>query len=174
MKTVYTWKVFWKDIRQVDWNYDGVSVTEIQPDDVRSKCKEFPELIEMPDDPNPYSQSFILHWDVYEISEENIKQIGQHAEYHFGCADADAVFSIGEVRPTRYGPEWCFTLYASSDEAFLSGLSKNLELARKRECNNIFCIHQPEFTHLYDSLEWLKERNHDISLVLHERYLHQE
>lgn len=174
MQPIYTWKVFWKGAQNADWTYEGISMSEIQPEDVKTKIKEFSKLIEMPDNLNPYSHSIIRHWDVYETTDDNIKEIGKHSSYHFGNSDTEAVFSIGGIEPSSYGPEWCFTLYATSDDAFLSGLSKNLELAREQETNILMCIHQPEFTHLYDSIEWLKERNHDISLVLHERYFIEE
>ena len=138
------------------------------------RFKEFPVLIAMPDNPNPYSSSIIKHWDVYETSEDNIREIGKDATFHFGNTGSFAVFSIGAIQPSAYGPEWCFTLYATDETAFKSGLSKNIELSRENECNVMMCLHQPEFTHLYDSIACLKERNHDISLVLHERYLHKE
>lgn len=174
MKPIYTWKVFWKDGRGVDWKFDGLPMSEIQPKDVRSMVKKFPELIEMPNEPNPYSQSIIRHWDVYEASDDNMKEIGRQASFHFGASESDAVFSIGGIEPSRYGPEWCYTLYATSDDAYLSGLSKNIELARAQGTDLLMCIHQPEYSHLYNSVDWLNERNHDLSLVLHERYLHQE
>ena len=175
MKQIYKWKVFWKGpLSEVGWRYDKIPVTEIQPKEVKDKLKEFPKLIEMPADPNPYSTSIIKHWDVYETTDENIQEIGQKGFYHFGNSDTDAVFSISGIQPSGYGPEWCFTLYATSEDAFKSGMSKNVELAIENGCDVMMCLHQPEFTHLYNSIDWLKERNHDISLVLHERYLHQE
>lgn len=174
MNQIYTWKVFWKDIREVDWSFDEIPISEIQPKEVKGKIKEFPELIAMPDNPNPYSHTILRHWDAFETTDDNIKKIGQKGTYYFGSSNSEAVFSIGGIEPSSYGPEWCFTLYATNDEAFLSGMSKNLELAREQGSGNLMCIHQPEFTHLYDSIDWLKEQNHDISLVLHERYFTHE
>ena len=174
MKPIYSWSVFWKDIHQVDWEYIDNPMTEIEPDEVKDKLKEFPNLISMPDDPNPYSQSIIRYWDVYEVSDENLKEIGQHAKYHFGIVDGEAAFSIGGIEPSSYGPEWCFTLCATSSDAFLKGMYMNYKLARENGSNNLMCIHQPEYYHLYDSIEWLHERNHELNLILHERYLHQE
>ncbi|MHA1421639.1 MAG: GNAT family N-acetyltransferase [Candidatus Thorarchaeota archaeon] len=174
MNQVYTWKVFWKDIRAVKWKLNGILIDEIQPKDAKRRIKEWPDLIAMPDNPNPYSHSILRHWNLYETTDENIDHIGKNGSFYFGHSDTDAAFSVGGIEHASYEPEWCFTLYATSEHTFLSGLSKNLQLAQEQGCGNMMCIHQPEFTHLYDSVDWLKERNHDISLVLHERYLHQE
>ncbi|TFG28787.1 GNAT family N-acetyltransferase [Candidatus Thorarchaeota archaeon] len=170
MNQIHTWKVFWKDVREVEWRFDGIQISEIQPNEVKGKLKEFPELIAMPDNPNPFSHSILRHWDLYETTDENIEDLAKHSSYHFGQSDIGVVFSIGGIESSSYVPEWCFTLYATNEDAFLSGLSKNLELAREQGSNLLMCIHQPEFTHMYDSVDWLKERNHDISLTLHERY----
>ncbi|MGY5873667.1 MAG: GNAT family N-acetyltransferase [Candidatus Thorarchaeota archaeon] len=168
---VYTWQVFWKDIRTAKWKFDKIPMKEIQAKELKSNIKEYPELFAMPDNPNPYSQSILRHWDVFETTDQNIIDIGEHASFHFGNAGTEAVLSIAGKEPSRYGPEWCFTLYATSKETFLSGLSKNLEVAQEQGINSLMCIHQPQFTQLYESIDWLKERNHEISLVLHERYL---
>jgi len=174
MKPIHSWIVFWKDIRQVDQEYNEKPMIEIEPDEVKSRLVEFPDLVSMPDDPNPYSQSIIRHWDVYETTLDNLKEIGRQANYHFGIIDGQAVLSIGGIEPSSYGPEWCFTLYATSDEAFLNGIYMNYKLARENGSSNLMCIHQPNYYHLYDSIDWLHERNHELHLILHERYLHQE
>jgi hypothetical protein len=174
MTPIYGWNVFWKDIRQVDWQYNKIPIKEIQPSEVKLVLKAQPELIAMPDYPNPYSHSLIIHWDVFEVSDEIIAKIGSYGTFYYGANDEGAIFSIGSQEPSSYGPEWCFTLYATSEEAFMSGLAKNIEHAQSREINSIMCIHGPDFIPLYDKMEWLQERNHELPLILHELYFKKE
>jgi len=69
------------------------------------------------------------------------------------------------------GSQWVFTLYATNPEAFLSGLSKNIEIAQDIGIQNIMCIHPSEFTTDYSSIKWLRQRDHELRLVLHEKIL---
>ncbi len=170
---IIKYKVFWKGpTAGVDWNFDKIKLGQVDAKEIPKVLKQFRELLA--DEPNPYSKSILFHWDVYEVSEMSLEKIETHAKFQFGSKGNDAVLTIGGEQPSSHGPEWCFTVYATSEDAFLSGISKNLTLAQENGIDVVLCIHQPEFTHLYNSIGWLKELNHEISLVLYERYLKSE
>ena len=170
LEQIIKYKVFWKGpISEVNWNFDKIELEPVKAKDIMKTLSPIKNLLQ--EEPNPYSRSIIYHWDVFEVSDINLVEIEKQARFHFGSNDSDAVLTIGGENPTSHGPEWCFTIYATSDVSFKSGLSKNLEIAKEKGINSIFCIHQPKYSQVYDSIEWLKERNHELSLILHERYL---
>jgi len=173
LEQIINYKVFWKGpTAGVDWVFDKIKLNQIGLQDVKKSLRQFSGLLQ--EETNPYSKSIIYIWDVYEVSDANLQEIEKHAAFQFGSNGDDAVLTIGGEHLSSDGPEWCFTVYATSEDAFLSGISKNLALAQERSINHVMCVHQPEFEHLYNTVEWLKERNHGISLVLHEMYLKSE
>ncbi len=164
MKQMLLFQVFWKGYRRkVTWRNKSIKVEQIEPEDVPQFIEKHPDLMPL--------DALLFHWDVFDATAKKIKDIGKSAQYFAGSSDLGATLTVSGTQPSSYGPEWCFTLYATSPEAFLSGLSKNLEVSQEIGIQNLFCVHSPDFVPLYDSTVWLKRRNHEIRLVLHEKKL---
>ena len=172
MKRVTTFNVFWKGgIAEIDWSYDKIPLSGLETQSVLNVIKNHPDIVHMDNDENHSSRSIVFHWDLYEATSQNIEEIGKYASYYFGTSYKEAALTIAGEHKVREGVEWCCTIYANSNDAFLSGLSANMKLAREKGIDTIFCIHQMEFSRLYETIDWLKERNHELKLVLHEMYL---
>lgn len=171
MDQVHTYTVFWKgDIQNIEWRYEKIKIKKLDSSSIIDMIQAYPDIIET-DIPNPVSKSVVFHWDVYEVAPQNIQEIASHAKFYFGHEKESAVLIIGGEHSTREGIEWCCTIYANSKDAFLSGLSKNIKLAKEHNIDNLFCIHHPQFISLYQTVDWLQELNHELKLVLHERPL---
>ncbi|TFH04082.1 MAG: GNAT family N-acetyltransferase [Candidatus Thorarchaeota archaeon] len=169
LKQMTIYQVFWKDLRsKINWKYDAINVSKIEPEKV-------PEFVEQ--NPNLMPLNVIMfHWDVFEATPQKIQDLGKSLQYWAGSNENGAILSVGGKQPWEMvmdggSSQWCFTLYATSPEAFLSGLSKNLEIAQELGIQNIMCIHPSEFVSSYSSIKWLKQINHELRLVLHEKIL---
>ncbi len=172
MQQIDTYMVFWhSNVLDIDWKCDKLGLLELNSKSVLKQIGQHLDIIYMENNPNPSSHSILFHWDVFEVIQKNIDEIANYASFFFGSQNSDATLTIGGEHKTREGIEWCCTIYANSANAFLSGLSKNISLAQNKGIDNIFCIHQLKFKHLYDSIDWLKKCDHELKLVLHERYL---
>ncbi|MCK5266385.1 MAG: hypothetical protein KAR03_12320, partial [Candidatus Thorarchaeota archaeon] len=79
--------------------------------------------------------------------------------------------SWGFRNETRHGPEWCFSLYASSPEVFVSKLHFHLKYAREHQLKDLLCIHPVKLKKSYSKVKWLKRRAHEIELLIFERIL---
>ncbi len=164
MKQMLLFQVFWKGYRRkITWRNNSIEVEQIEPEDVPEFLEKHPDLVPL--------NALVFHWDVFDVTAKKIIDIGKSAKYFAGTNDSGATLTVSGDQTSSYGPEWCFTLYATSPDSFLSGLSKNLEVSQEMGIQNLWCIHSPEFVPLYDSTVWLKRRNHEISLILHERIL---
>jgi len=164
MKQMTLYQVFWKGYRRrITWRNNSIKVEQIEPKNVIEFIEKHPNLIPL--------NALVFHWDVFDATAKKIRDIGKSAQYFAGSDDSGATLAVSGKQPSSNGPEWCFTLYATSPDAFLSGLSKNLEVSQEMGIKNLMCIHSPNFVHLYDSTKWLKRRNHEIRLVLHEKIL---
>jgi len=169
LRQMYVYQVFWKDLRsKIDWKYDAISVNRIDPENV-------PYFIEMNPNLMPLN-ALVFHWDVYEATPQKIVDIGNSLQYWAGSDESGAILAVGGRQPWEMvldgnGSQWVFTLYATNPEAFLSGLSKNIEIAQDIGIQNIMCIHPSEFTTDYSSIKWLRQRDHELRLVLHEKIL---
>lgn len=161
MKQMILYQVFWKGYRRkITWRNNSIKVEQIEPENVLEFIEKHPDLIPL--------NAFVFHWDVFDVTAKKIMDIGKFTQYLAGSNDLGTTLAVSGTQPSSFGPEWCFTLYATSPDAFLSGLSKNLEVSQDLGIQNLMCIHSPEFVSLYDSTKWLKRRNHEIRLVLHE------
>ncbi|TFH03638.1 MAG: GNAT family N-acetyltransferase [Candidatus Thorarchaeota archaeon] len=164
MKQMNVYQVFWKGYRRkITWRDESIKVEQIEPKDVMGFLEKNPDLLPL--------RALVHHWDVYDATPEIINEIGKVAQYWGGSNDTGAVLSISGEESSRVGPEWIFSLFATSSQAFTSGLSKNLEVSQELGIRNLMCIHSPDFEPMYQNIKWLKRRNHEISLVLHERNL---
>lgn len=164
MKQVAKYQVFWKSYRRsIKWRYDALDVTEISSDDVLDFAKKHANLI-------PHN-AIVKHWDVFEATEKKIQELSQSSTFLAGEDKAGAVLTISGVESSDAGTEYNSTLYASSSDSFLSGLSANLSIAQKRGHRNLFCIHPPAYISLYPKIPWLRRRSHEIQLILHELIL---
>jgi len=134
MKQMLLFQVFWKGYRRkVTWRDNSIEVEQIEPEDVPGFIKKNPDILPL--------DALVFHWDVFDATDKKIKDIGKSAQYFAGSSDLGATLTVSGTQPSSYGPEWCFTLYATSPVAFLSGLSKNLEVSQEIGIQNLFCIH---------------------------------
>lgn len=163
MSIIGQYSVFWKGWRRnFKWTHDSDVVKSINASDILEFGQAHPKLL-----PNG---TLIHHWDVFDLTTENVEVISSTAEFWFGEGSSPSL-SSGFQHETRYGPEWCFTIYATTPEAFLSNLSVHLNHARDLEIKLLMCIHPPVFEEQYQNVKWLKRRNHGIQLLLFERVL---
>ena len=163
MSIIGQYSVFWKGWRRnFKWTYETDTVKQIDTPDVLDFVQSHPKLV-----PN---RTLIHHWDVFDLTKQNVDTIAETAEFWYG-ERSSASFSSGFEHESRYGPEWCFTIYATTNEGFLSNLSTHLHHARSKNIKLLMCIHPPEFEEQYQNVKWLKRRNHGIQLLLFERVL---
>ncbi|TET08584.1 MAG: GNAT family N-acetyltransferase [Candidatus Thorarchaeota archaeon] len=163
MSIIGQYSVFWKGWRRnFKWTYEVDSVKRMESSDVLEFAQSHPELL-----PN----TTLIHlWDVFDLTRKNVDVIAKTAEFWSG-EESSASLSSGFQHDTRYGPEWCFTIYATTPDAFLSNLSVHLNHARDLGIKILMCIHPPDFEEQYQNVKWLKRRNHGIQLLLFERVL---
>lgn len=165
MHQVVKYNVFWKTYRKnLKWRNNFIEINEINESEVINLIRGDIKLL-------PHNV-LIKHWDVYEATSENIKHIGKNSRFYGGSSPKGIVLTIGGIEPSRYGPEWCFTVFATNEDSFLSGLSANLSIAQEQNIRNLLCVHPQEYTSLYPRIGWLKRRSHEIQLCLHERVLY--
>jgi N-acetylglutamate synthase-like GNAT family acetyltransferase len=163
MSIIAQYSVFWKGWRRnFKWTHDSDVVKRMDANDILEFGQAHPKLL-----PNG---TLINHWDVFDLTTENVEVISSTAEFWFGEGSSPSL-SSGFQLETRYGPEWCFTIYATTPEAFLSNLSVHLNHVRDLGIKLLMCIHSPEFEKQYQNVKWLKRRNHGIQLLLFERVL---
>ncbi|MGY5864067.1 MAG: GNAT family N-acetyltransferase [Candidatus Thorarchaeota archaeon] len=163
MSIIGQYSVFWKGWRRnFKWTHEVDIVKRIDSSDILDFTQAHPELV-----PN---DTLIHHWDVFDLTTQNVDTIAKTAEFWFGKGSS-ASLSSGFQHETRYGPEWCCTIYATTPEAFLSNLSVHLNHTRELGIKLLMCIHPPEFEEQYQNIKWLKRRNHGIQLLLFERVL---
>ena len=164
MNVIGQYSVFWKDYRRnFRWTYETDTVKKMEKSEVIDFAQAHAEIF-----PN---RVLIHHWDVFDITQQNVDTItSTSAEFWCGRGSSASV-SSGFQHESWDGSEWCFTIYASTTDGFLSNLSAHLHYARSKDIRNLMCIHPPEFQELYSEVKWLKRRNHGIHLLLFERVL---
>jgi len=163
MSSIGQYSVFWKGWRRnFKWTYDADIVKRVDTNEVINLAQSYPELV-----PN---STLIHHWDVFDLTRKNFDVIAKTAEFWSGEGSSTSL-SSGFQHETRYGPEWCFTIYATTPDAFLSNLSVHLNHARDLGIKLLMCIHPSDFEEQYQNVKWLKRRNHGIQLLLFERVL---
>jgi RimJ/RimL family protein N-acetyltransferase len=161
MQQIAKYHVFWKGYRRsIKWKYQVIDVKRIHPEDVFDVIYENKRLVPQ--------NALIKHWDFYEASQTRIRELSESSIFLAGQDDRGATLSIGGVESLGQETEWCFALYATTPEAFLSGLSANLATAQEQGHHSLFCIHPAEYVSLYPAIKWLRNRSHEIGLILHE------
>jgi N-acetylglutamate synthase-like GNAT family acetyltransferase len=164
MKQIAKYAVFWKGFRRYPkWVDNSITIRLLESESVILFIQNYPSLIPL--------NTLIRHWDFFDATRKKIREIGKTSGYLAGANELGAALSLGIKQATSYGTEWCFSLYATNGVSFLSGLSANLKHMREYGYRNLMCIHSMEFTSLYSRISWLKRRNHEIQLVLHELVL---
>ncbi len=164
MNVIDRLSVFWKRYgRGVKWIKvdDSIhSATSLETlDFIQSNQELFP------------SNTIAFYWDLHDANERNIQRIDDVAHYFVSESDLGKGFSLGFRNEIPPEPEWCFSVYASSPEVFVSKLHFHLKYAREQGLRDLLCIHKPEFRVLYEDIKWLKRRAHEIDLHLFERVL---
>ena len=164
MNVIGQYSVFWKGYhRNFRWTHETDNVEKMEKSEVIDFTQTHADIF-----PN---EVLVHHWDVLDINQLNVDAIAETpAEFWYGKGNV-ASFSSGFQHETRYGPEWCFSIYASTPDGFLSNLSTHLHYARNKNIRLLMCIHPPEFQDLYSQVKWLKRRNHGIGLLFFERVL---
>jgi N-acetylglutamate synthase-like GNAT family acetyltransferase len=164
MRVIENYCVFWKHYgRGVKWIKDDPSISEIDSSKVLDFIKANSEIIP--------TNCLIYHWDVLEANEENINLIGEHASFFIIEGPLGKGFSLGFIHETRQGPEWCFSVYASTSDVFVSTLNYHLKRAREHELKDLMCIHPSHLKQFYNNVKWLKKPSHELELLLFERIL---
>lgn len=164
MNVIDKYSVFWKRYgRGIKWIKDDELISEINSSEALGFIGINPELFPM--------NCIVYHWDVYEANQKNIDLIGENATFFVSEGLQGKGLSWGFRHDTRQGPEWCFSVYASNPEVFVSSLHFHLKHAREHDLKNLQCIHHPKFKKSYDKVKWLKRRGHEIELLLFERVL---
>jgi hypothetical protein len=164
MKQVAEYAVFWKDFRRYPkWIGNRIPIGVMDGESIISFLKNHQTLVPL--------SAIIRHWDVYEATSKKIRELEENSCFLAGANEIGAMLSLGIQQPVSYGFEWCFSLYATNGDAFLSALSANLQHSQQKGLRNLMCIHPFEFTSLYSKIRWLKVRNHELRLILHELVL---
>ncbi len=164
MKQVTEFAVFWKGLRRFPkWVDNTIPLEIMDSQSIMLLIKKYPALI-------PHN-AIIRYWDIYDLTKKKIRDLESTSIFLAGTNEHEAVLSLGIEHSTNHGSEWCFTIYATNSDSFLSGLSANLQYAQQNGIRNLLCIHPPEFTSLYSKISWLKRRNHQLRLLLHELVL---
>ena len=164
MDVIGQYSVFWKDYsRNFRWTHQTDLVKRLDKSEVIDFGEAHAEIFQ--------NNVLIHHWDVFDLTQQNVDIIAEtNAEFWYGEGNS-ASLSSGFRHETRFGPEWCFSIYASTSDGFLSHLSTHLHYARSKNIKGLMCIHPPVFQELYSQVKWLKRRNHGIQLLLFERVL---
>ncbi|MHA1928839.1 MAG: GNAT family N-acetyltransferase, partial [Candidatus Thorarchaeota archaeon] len=164
MKETLGFTVFWKSLEQVEWAHQSISFDETDVVGFHKAIKSNPTLLPQ--------NILISHWDAYDANEHNVGIIAEKANFWIGSkSDNISALTLGTVRETEHGPEWCFTVYAGEVDSFKSTMSFNLDEARKRNCVSILCTHTKQFDSAHKQIEWLETTDFGFDLLLYERVL---
>ncbi|MFW9944474.1 MAG: GNAT family N-acetyltransferase [Candidatus Sifarchaeia archaeon] len=122
----------------------------------------------------------IIHdWKALDATPDALDKIGQTARFWVQKQD-DVIksFSLGFIRDASGGPQWAFTIYASSESSFLDHLSHHVGMASENECTSMFGAFQEEFSDTFYDLDWAQheeeeddEEGEEFALTLLERVL---
>lgn len=162
MEVIDRFSVFWKRYgRGTKWVEYNDSIVKASVTQVLNFTQSHPELFP--------SHSIVFHWDVFDLTLQNIKSIKSKADFYVIKNELGVGFSLGFQNDIPPEPEWCFTVHASSFPIFESLLNFHLKKARDQGLRDFLCIHQPEFKSQYNKVRWLKRRAHELDLLLFER-----
>jgi N-acetylglutamate synthase-like GNAT family acetyltransferase len=126
----------------------------------------------------PYN-IIICDWKALDATPEALDKIGQTARFWVQMEnDEIKSFSLGFKHDASGGPQWAFTIYASSESGFLDHLSHHVEMASENKCTSMFGAFQKEFSDTFYNLDWAKheededdEEGEEFALTLLERVL---
>ena len=164
MEVIDKYSILWKRYgRGIKWIKDDKSILEIDSSEVLGFIRSNSELVP--------TNCLIYHWDALEANQENIDIIREKAVFFISESEQGKGLSWGFRNETRHGPEWCFSLYASSPEVFVSKLHFHLKYAREHQLKDLLCIHPVKLKKSYSKVKWLKRRAHEIELLIFERIL---
>jgi len=165
MKEITRFGLFWKEhLDQIDWSHNSISFSETSAADFSKALIDCSPMIP--------ENALICHWDVYDATEANVKEIGKQASFWIGTEKEEIQsLSLGIMLEAQHGKEWCFSIYANDLDSFKSTLSFHLNLAREYDCFSIVCIRGNQFKNLDEEIEWLKTIDFGFDLILFERRL---
>ena len=121
----------------------------------------------------------VYDWKALDATPEALDKIGQNARFWVQVqGDAIKSFSLGLARNASEGPQWAFTIYASSESGFLDHVSHHIAMASDNKCKSMFGAFQKEFSDIFYGLDWAKheedegdEEAEEFALTLLERVL---
>ncbi|MFX0046025.1 MAG: GNAT family N-acetyltransferase [Candidatus Hermodarchaeota archaeon] len=118
----------------------------------------------------------VYDWKALDATPEALDKIGQTARFWVQSQnDIIKSFSLGLKRDASGGPQWAFTIYASSESGFLDHLSHHVGMATENECTSMFGAFQKEFSDTFFALDWAQDEDDDegeeFALTLLERVL---
>jgi N-acetylglutamate synthase-like GNAT family acetyltransferase len=160
---IHVMKAFWRSLGRSRWRHDTSSIVEVGSDAFLELVRNSTSLV---------PQGIIYrHYDVFDAEYTSSDVLGD-VVCHKGSRSAIVVsLSLGFQRQTKWGSQWCTTIYPRDEDALLSELSYQYYYAREKEAQSIFCIHPRRFAESHVKVPWLKRKNHEIDLVLFERDL---
>ncbi|MHA1908228.1 MAG: N-acetyltransferase family protein [Candidatus Thorarchaeota archaeon] len=115
------------------------------------------------------SNVLVYHWYALDHSPESLRILDSKVRFWIVETDSEIVgLSLGFRQSTPGGLEWCSTIYAKHQLAFLSLVSSQITAAKENECVSIMFLNNPEYSDILLSNTTLLERYHEIGLLLFE------
>lgn len=165
LKPITSMQSFWKEaISEIKWCVENTDVSEIDYTALATVLENQPALI--PED------VLIYHWDAVDTDLIGLESAS--AETGFWATEDDGkivAVSTGLAFDSPREREWFATLYPLNPSAFLQSFSHHLSLAVENQCDIVICTHPPQYKSLYDDVEMLRDRAHEIEIGLFERIL---
>ena len=163
LRPVSSVRAFWKDLAKSKWRHESSSIEEIGRDIFVGLVRNSAELVPQ--------GAIYKHYDVFDAERVPLEVFDDVSCFRATKDGELASLSLGFRRLTRWGLQWCTTLYPVDEDAFLSDLSYHYYYAKAQDAQILFCIHPEEFAPSHSEVPWLRRKNHEIVLLLFERAL---
>ena len=156
-------KAVWRGPLRADWLQESSGFRQVSQQDFLDSASASPNLV-------PHYAVF-KHYDVYDARYTEAQQIISTA-CTVGARDGnDVSLSLGFIRDTQWGVQWCSTIYAEDENSFIDAVSNQLQQALDAEALNLLLIHPEGFSEVRKHVRWLEQIDHEIDLLLFERTL---
>ncbi len=164
MKRIFKMGVFWdNNLEKMEFDVDTENLTQLNIE------QDYDRVISSGLIPN---NVIVIDWkafdaslDIFNIFEE--VEIWSHiTEEHLQS------LSVGSLRHDMQGTIWAFTIYTNHAHLFLQQMSKQIELAKKKNIDRIMMIFPYDFYEELNNLELMQyEEEPDFGLFLLEKKL---
>lgn len=165
LEPICSMKVFWIGLMNVEWVYNSLSFRSVDTKTFLNLVLASPHLV-------PHA-AINKHYDVYDAARgPGSAEVFEGVNFYKGERNRQiASLSLGFTRDTKWGVQWCATLYPTDEDTFLSEMSHHLALARTNQATSLMGIHPERFVTSHRDVPWLKKKKHEIDLILFERLL---